>query len=85
MSDKQSLPPVKLPRVFWLVTAVLLTLSLVGWFFVKHHDTFPGQNVFGFDAAYGFLTCVAMIAGAKLLGKVIQRPDDYYDAGGEDA
>jgi hypothetical protein len=33
----------------------------------------------GFFAWYGFVTCAAMVVGAKVLGIFLKRPDDYYD------
>lgn len=34
----------------------------------------------GFHAVYGFVTCVAMVLGAKfVLGSVLKRKDTYYD------
>ena len=34
----------------------------------------------GFHAVYGFITCVAMVLGAKfVLGAVLKREDTYYD------
>ena len=32
-----------------------------------------------FYAWYGFGTCVLMVAGAKLLGVLLKRPDSYYE------
>lgn len=33
----------------------------------------------GFYAAWGFLSCVALVALARLLGWWLKRPDDYYE------
>ncbi len=35
---------------------------------------------FGFSAAYGLLTCVAMIIVAKVLGIFLKRRDSYYES-----
>ena len=40
---------------------------------------------FGFDgwfffyAVYGFVACVALVLAAKVLRRVVMRPEDYYD------
>lgn len=41
-----------------------------------HHgfDEFPG-----FPALFGFLSCVAMVLVAKVMGLVLKRDEDYYD------
>lgn len=72
-----------LPRL-WVIQAVILLLALVPEFFVHHHAHFAEQGVqvdatFGFFAWYGFLTCAAMVAGAKILGIFLKRKDTYYD------
>ena len=72
-----------LPRL-WLIQAVILLLALLPEFFVHHHAHFSQQGVkvdatFGFFAWYGFLTCAAMVAGAKILGIFLKRKDTYYD------
>ena len=40
------------------------------------------ESWFGFNAWYGFGTCVAMVVAAKLLGTFLKRNDRYYE--GED-
>ena len=72
-----------LPRL-WAIQAVILLLALVPEFFVHHHAHFTEQGVqvdatFGFFAWYGFLTCTAMVVGAKILGIFLKRKDTYYD------
>ena len=43
--------------------------------------TKPRKNFFyrGFNAVYGFLSCVAMVLFARVLGWLVKRPDDYYE------
>ena len=47
--------------------------------FADLHPHFGFVDWFAFNAVYGFLTCVAMVLVAKLLGFTLKRPDDYYD------
>jgi fumarate reductase subunit D len=68
----------------WIILVVILLLALVPEFFVHHHAHFPDQDVhvdtsFGFFAWYGFLTCTAMVVGAKVLGIFLKRKETYYD------
>ena len=65
-------------RVLWLVFAAVLGLSVIAGLFVHPHAHFGIEGSFGFYAWYGFLTCVAMVVLAKLLGIFLKRPDDYY-------
>ena len=44
------------------------------------HIEFPWSHVPGFFSLFGFLGCLAIIYGAKLLGHYwLQRGEDYYD------
>ena len=59
-------------------------LAIIPEFFMHHHASFEKQGItldtsFGFYAWYGFLTCAAMVVGAKVLAVVLKRKDDYYD------
>lgn len=66
-------------RLIWIgsiaVLAVLVLLDLV----VKKHPHFSVESTFGFGAWYGFLACVVLVFGSKALGKLLKRPDTYYD------
>lgn len=57
----------------------VLALTVAGDLVVHHHVAFGIEGTFGFNAWYGFLTCVGMVVAAKLLGGLLKRPDDYYD------
>jgi hypothetical protein len=75
---KESLPKL------WVVQFVILALALLPEFFVHHHPHFDQSGfaldaTFGFYAWYGFLTCAAMVAAAKVLGIFLKRKDTYYD------
>lgn len=69
----------RLPRSFWLILWAALGLSLAAQVLVHLHGYFGFDEWFGFHAAWGFLTCVGMVLGAKLLGVVLKRREDYYD------
>ncbi len=61
-------------RLFIAVLAGLVALQLV----IKVKGYFGVDGWFGFGAAFGFLSCAAMVIGAKALGFMLKRPEDYY-------
>lgn len=63
----------------WIVFIVILALTVIAGLFVDIHPHFGIEDTFGFNAWYGFATCVAMVFGAKVLGVLLKRKDDYYD------
>ncbi len=70
--------PATIRKLWWIFGAILALTVLAQWF-VHVHGYFGIDQWIGFNAAYGFLTCVAMVVFAKLLGFVLKRPVDYYD------
>ncbi|MEX0915867.1 MAG: hypothetical protein WDZ60_08235 [Wenzhouxiangellaceae bacterium] len=70
--------PGTIRKLWWFFGAILAT-TVVAQFFIHVHGYFAADEWPGFNALYGFLTCVGMVVFAKLLGFVLKRPDDYYD------
>lgn len=66
-------------RRLWLAFAAILLVSVLAQALVHMHAYFEVDGWFGFNAAFGFLSCVGMVLFAKLLGLLLKRPDDYYD------
>ncbi|HZD25877.1 MAG TPA: hypothetical protein VE631_06415 [Alphaproteobacteria bacterium] len=66
-------------RRLWRWGYAVLTLAVLGEFFYHPHPYFTIDGWFAFNAVYGFLTCVAMVLFAKLLGFYLKRDEDYYD------
>jgi hypothetical protein len=71
-------------RTLWLIQIGILFVAILPEFFMHHHAYFEAQGINldakpGFYPWYGFATCAAMVIGAKLLGLVLKRKDDYYD------
>lgn len=58
----------------------VLALTLLVEWLVPMHPHFAVESVFGFNAWFGFGTCVAMIVFAKGLALWLKRPDTYYDS-----
>lgn len=69
--------PATIRRLWWLFGAVL-ALTVAAQAGVHIHAHFGADGIFGFSAFFGFISCVAMVVFAKLLGFVLKRPDDYY-------
>lgn len=65
-------------RKLWRGFLAMLALTVAAGLFVDLHPHFDFERWFGFSAVYGFATCLLMIVGAKVLGVVLKRPDDYY-------
>lgn len=66
-------------RKLWWIFGAILALTVLAQLLVHVHDYFGVDGWFGFSAMYGFLTCVAMVIFAKVLGFVLKRPETYYD------
>lgn len=67
-------------RVFWAVLALTVVLE----FFIKIKGYYGIDDWIGFGAAFGFLSCIAMVVVAKGLGFVLKRDQDYYRAEEDD-
>lgn len=59
----------------WIGCAILLLLELL---IDKHVET-AAEQWFGFHGFFGLIACVALVLAAKLLRRVIARPEDYYE------
>ena len=68
-------------RLLWRVFAVVLGLIMLAQLFLPVKGYFGADGWFGFGAVFGFLSCLAMVVFAKLLGYVLKRPVDYYGDG----
>lgn len=62
----------------WRGFLVVLALTVAAGFFVDLHPHFEIEGWFGFYALWGFVTCLLMIVGAKVLGLLLKRGDTYY-------
>ena len=65
----------KVRRYFYISLLVLLIIDL----FVHKHVHFSWENAPCFYAVYGFVACVSLIFGAKLLRLLVKRREDYYE------
>jgi hypothetical protein len=46
---------------------------------VHRHAEAGFDGLFGFYGVYGFVACVSLVLAAKVLRKLVMRPEDYYD------
>ncbi len=67
------------PKKLWIAGAIILALTIIAEPLISLHPHFSMESLFSFHALYGFISCVAMVVFAKLLGFLIKRKDDYYD------
>lgn len=61
--------------VFYAILVVLLGYD----FFVHKHDAIPLGNAPEFFAVYGFIACVVLIFGARVLRLFVKRDERYYE------
>jgi hypothetical protein len=66
-------------RLLWIAFLATLALTVAVGLWLPGEPHFAIERIFAFNAAYGFLVCVAMILTAKVLGVLLKRPDSYYD------
>ncbi len=66
-------------RLLWVLFAIVLAGLVALDLVVKHHPHFGIDGTFGFGAWFGFAACVVMVLGAKLIGVLLKRSDNYYD------
>ena len=78
MSDHWLVRPSTI-RKLWIGSIIGLVLLVATDLWIHHHAYFGLDGTFGFYAWFGFLSCVAMVVGSKVLGVMIKRPDTYYD------
>jgi hypothetical protein len=69
-------------RWFYAVLAAIAAGEILGPRLVHQEPAHFGFEDFpGFGSLYGLVSCVVIIVGSKLLGKLwLMRPETYYDA-----
>ena len=70
--------PESIKKLWWIFSGIL-ALTLLAQFAFPSKGYFKVDAWFGFGAIYGFVCCLLMVVFAKLLGKVLKRPEDYYE------
>lgn len=70
--------PRNVNKIVWTLVA-LCAGSVAADLFYHKHTHYGFQGFIGFDALYGFVSCVLLVLAAKQLRKVLMRDEDYYD------
>ena len=68
-------------RWLWLLFVLLLVATLLAGLWLPRHGTFGADGRFGFNAWYGFATCIGMILSEP--GDPVVRVGDYPDGENE--
>ncbi len=62
---------------------ICLYLLCTGWvlldFTYTKHGHYGFEEIPGFHAAYGFVSCVFLVLAATRLRRAVKRDEDYYD------
>jgi formate hydrogenlyase subunit 4 len=66
-------------RLLLAIFLFVLALTALASLFTAVHARFRIDGSFAFNAWYGFLSCIAMVLVARLLGRLLYRKDSYYD------
>ena len=73
-----SVSPRGVKRILWFLFGICSIAVLLDLTYQKHgHYSF--ENIFGFHALYGFVSCVLLVLAATQLRKIVKRDEDYYD------
>jgi hypothetical protein len=57
-----------------------LVLCIPAGFFVEHeHAVFFWHKIPSFDVVFGFLGAMLLIVGARLVARINQKEEDFYD------
>ena len=65
-------------RWIWRISIAVLAITVLLQLVIKVKGYFGVDGWLGFGAAFGFLSCLAMVLVAKGLGFVLKRDEDYY-------
>ena len=65
-------------RWIWRISIAVLAITVLLQFAIKVKGYFGVDGWLGFGAAFGCLSCLAMVLVAKGLGFVLKRDEDYY-------
>ncbi len=65
-------------KVFWTLGLLCAAVFVADAFYHKHVH-FEAEGWFGVYGLFGFVACVVLVLAAKLLGRILTRPEDYYD------
>ena len=65
-------------KLLWRVFAAVLAVTVLAQVVIGVKGYFGADGWFAFGAIFGFLSCLAMVLFAKVLGWWLKRPENYY-------
>lgn len=65
----------RIVKAVYVTCAVLILIDP----FIHKHGPFAIEHVWGFYAIFGFVACVGLVLAAKMMRRILMRPEDYYD------
>jgi hypothetical protein len=70
-----------MPRILRYLFFISCALAVLFGFFARTgHPLFWWEHIPAFDAAFGFIGCIAIVLVSKALGHHwLQKDEDYYD------
>ena len=69
--------------ILWFLYAACVVALLLD-FVIRRHVYHPFEKFPVFYALFGFVALVLIVIGAKLLRRLVKRPEDYYGEAGAD-
>ena len=68
---------IKIIKILFYIT---LGITIIAGFLVESHPYFKWEEIPGFYAVFGLISCILVIFVARALGRIfIQQEEDYYD------
>ncbi len=71
--------------VFYALCLILVVLDLLLGRVIDRHRDHAWESLPVFYPLYGFVGIVVLVLIAKLMRRVLMRPEDYYDSSSRDA
>lgn len=71
-------------KTWWALFIVVLAATLVAEGWMHPHVTFGIEGLPYFNAAFGFLSCAAIVIISKFLGFFLKRKEEYYKEKNQD-
>lgn len=71
--------PENIRRMILALCVACAIVVLADLFYENHHPHFDLETSFGFQAWFGFVAFVAVVALGTVLRTVVRREEDYYD------
>lgn len=71
-------------KIWYALIAICAITVICDFFYHKHVEYAVEDLIPGMYGWYGFVGCVFLVLTAKLLRRILMRPENYYDGSGDD-